>query len=647
VGRAAAIEMLEGRVLMSVTAQQVAGPVEIVGNSWTYAGPDGSITYTVKGPTTLNGQAVIERDSVSTQSGTTISTGQQFYNLTSGGFVSYQDNSSNVHGQLSSTTYSPFKTELPASMSGGSQFTIPGWTDTTTFTPAGGTPSTSTSTYTAVATLVSEAPNVPIQAGGTNYMCWELDGQETSVPQNGSGTTDVTQTFFAPNVGLVEVKDITNGSTVLLSNFTGTAFHLEATAPSQALAGEAFDPAVQVTIKDTAGATDADAADAVTVTASIDASSTGTGTLTGTGGVATFSGLSISKPGRYVMDFADSAGRSVQSATIQVSAGKLVFKRPIRNEVSGSALEPAVEVELVNSKGKLIKDAPSSVVTLTAEGANASNPITGNTASLVGGVATFGSLKLVKPADYILDATDDEGDVMGTSNQFEITGVHMAFAKQPGATGANAGIRYKLELKDSKNRLVTSSALGLTITLNTVQGGEGAALLSAADIFSFGVAQNESRDNPVAINAAGKYTLTFTVISDSSNSFNYPIDPITSDEFEVVGNQLVFVKSGGRALPNIPLNYKVEMQDYKHHLVTTAADQLMFTLNPLEGATGVLSGNADTLIGGIADNESPNPLMINLPGSYTLTVSDVPGNGEPAALGDTSKAFTLKAAKGS
>ena len=151
------------------------------------------------------------------------------------------------------------------------------------------------------------------------------------------------QSFVSPTIGLVEVNNLTTGSSYKLTKFTGTTYRLAVTRqPSNTLAGDPINPAVQVSLQDGAGNTDTNASDAVTITASIDPASTGTGTLTGNvattvGGVATFSGLSINKPGKYTLDFKDTAGRTISSGSFQVSAGKLVFLHPIKNGVAGSA----------------------------------------------------------------------------------------------------------------------------------------------------------------------------------------------------------------------------------------------------------------------------------------------------------------------
>jgi hypothetical protein len=393
-----------------------------------------------------------------------------------------------------------------------------------------------------------------------------------------------------------------------------------------------------------------DPKDDTTITASISSSSTGTGTLSGTtnvstrNGTASFSNLSINKPGQYVLNFTDSDDRMVASASFQISGAKLEFKGKVSNGVAGSSLDPSVEVELVNSKGKPITNA-SSLVTLSISGSNASNPITGNTVQLTNGVAVFSSVKLSNPGDYTLSATDDQGDTSALSNQFEITGVHLAFKKQPAETGANARVAYEVDLENSKNQVVNRSSIGVGLALTTIEGGTDAALSSSADTVDFGVANNSGGD-PVTINSAGTYTITFTVISQSTDGFDYTIAPITSDPFQVVANHLKFVKQPLSTGVSVPLRYEIVMENYRNQTVTTSADQLQFTLIPSPGeSNGILASNVDTLIGGSAINAN-NMISISPAGTYQLSVVDVPPNpADAVAAGVTSVSFKIKASK--
>ncbi len=658
----ASVESLERRQLLSVSAQTLAGPVTIAGNSWTYEGIiQGSVmgteTLTSKGATTFGGQPAIEVDESDTiaATGKVTSTGQNFYGFLPQGYVLLDSKSmsSNAAAGVNDTAYSPpYHLVIPATLTGNVPFTTPAVTETDSTSTAPG--DTSTETISDVITLVSETPSAQISVPAGNFTCYQINSTETDTDSLGNVTTDVSEGFVDPGKGLVEVDDVTTGNLLELTNFTGISFHLAVTQqPSNALVEGDINPAVQVSLQDSVGNNDTNVADAETVTASIGSASTGTGTFTATSvtsvttvdGVANFSNLAISKPGQYVLNFTDSDGRSVSSSSFKVSAGKLIFKGRVSNGTAGDALEPAVEVELVNSKGKIITDVPS-LVTLGISGTNSSNPIAGTTAGLVGGVAIFRGVKLGMPGKYVLNATDGLDDATALSNEFEITGLHIAFRRQPGKKVAlNSPLQYMVVLEDSRNRLVNSSSIGLQLTLNTIAGGTNAALSDRSDVFSFGVANNTTGVR-ASINSPGEYTITFAIVSEPENPIGYTIDPITSSQFQVVADHLQFVQKPLTTGVGIPLRYKVEMKDYQNRTVATASDQLAFTLITIpSGGGGVLASGVDSLLAGIADNSS-NALSINVVGVYELMVVDVPANpGDPVANSVTSGAFRVLGTK--
>jgi hypothetical protein len=659
-GILASIECLERRQLLSVSAQTLAGPVTIAGNSWTYDGiiqgtVMGTETLTSKGATTFGGQPAIEVDESDATKGKVASTGQNFYAFLPQGYVllDTKTTSSNGAGGINDSAYSPpYHLLIPETLSGNVPVTTPAVTETDSNSAAPG--DTSTETISDVITLVSETPSAQISVPAGNFMCYQINSTETDTDSDGNVTTDVSEGFIDPSKGLVEVDDVTSGNLLELTNFTGTSFQLAVTQqPSNALVEDDINPAVQVSLQDSLGNNDTNVADAETITASIGSASTGTGTFTAMSvtsvntvdGVANFSNLAMTKPGQYVLNFTDSDGRSIASNSFKVSAGKLIFKGRVSNGVAGSALEPSVEVELVNSKGKIINDIPS-LVTLGISGTNSSNPIAGNTAGLVGGVAIFSGVKLGMPGKYVLNATDDLGDATASSNEFEITGLHIAFRRQPGKkVGLSSPLQYTVVLEDSRNRLVNNSSIGLQLTLNTVAGGTNAALSDRSDVFSFGVANNTTGVR-ASINSPGEYTITFAIVSEPENPIGYTIDPITSSQFQVVTDHLAFArgKEPATTLPGVALRFVVQMEDYQNHIVTTSADPLQFTLIPSSGDTGVLSSSSDTLLAGI--DENAGMISINAAGTYKLMVVDVPADpGDPIADPVTSNPFKIKTVK--
>ncbi len=635
--------------MSTVSSAVQAGPVNVKGNSWTYAlfnqsgGALGTETLTSQGLNTSYAvQPAIEIDIVYTDpSGAVVATGQNFYGNQPDGYVLYESKLLPNQGGSQDEVYaSPYHLIAPASLTTNVAFNTPAATLTQTSTSPAGTVTTTTSNTFNTITLVSDTPNVTTVVPKGTFNCYQFNSTTTDTGSAGNSDPNVTQTFVDPTIGLVEV--ITSTGTSKLTNFTGTSFQLATTTPGKSLA-EGKIPAVQVSLVDSAGNPDTSAADQVTITPSLSTASTGTGALTGntpittSGGVATFNDLSIDKPGQYVLTFTDSTGRVVSTGSFDVSAGMLRFKRRVSNAVAGSTFEPTTEVELVNSKGKLITDAPS-LVTLSISGANSANTITGNTAELVGGIALFPGLKLGVPGAYTLDANDAQGDTHMLSNQFEVTGVHLAFRRNLSEAGVNAPLRYTVALEDSRNRLINRSNIGIGLTLNTIDGGSNAVITNSGDVFVAGIADNAG-PGQASINSPGTYTITFTIVSESVNAFDYTIDPITSKEFVIAANHLQFVKQPHTTEIGLPLSYEVVLKDYRGHTVTSGADTLQFTLTPKSGeTTAVLASNTDTLVNGIASNLGRG-VSVNLPGSFQLSVVDVPADPAQAVADPVKSAF--------
>jgi hypothetical protein len=259
---------------------------------------------------------------------------------------------------------------------------------------------------------------------------------------------------------------------------------------------------------------------------------------------------------------------------------------------------------------------------------------------LANGKATFSNLQFAQPGDYILTATDDEGDAKATSNSVQITGLHLVFRTQPAETSTNAPLKYEVDLEDYKNRIVNDSSIGLALSLNVLKDGTGATLSSTADTIDFGKAVN-SGTSPASITAPGQFQVSYSVITQTTD-FAYTIDPITSKAFQVVDYHLDFVRSPRTALSGFPISYTVELEDYRDRIVKIRPDQLTFTLVPEStSSTGALSSNIDHLSNGFANNSS-GLLTISGGGKYKLLVQDVPADPTDAvATSATSGVFSV------
>ncbi|PYO16366.1 MAG: hypothetical protein DMD31_02785 [Gemmatimonadetes bacterium] len=197
--------------------------------------------------------------------------------------------------------------------------------------------------------------------------------------------------------------------------------------PSNATAGAAIAPAVQVTAQDPQGS-------AVTsftgnVTVAIGTNQHG-GTLAGTkqvaavAGVATFSDLSIDRAGGGYTLQATGASLSTVSTPFTISPGagsRLAFTVQPSNAQAGTAITPAVKVTAYDAAGNTATSFTGSIT--VAIGTNPSSAtLSGNApVSAVNGVATFASLSIDKPGTGYTLAASASGLTGAPSNAFDIT----------------------------------------------------------------------------------------------------------------------------------------------------------------------------------------------------------------------------------
>ena len=197
--------------------------------------------------------------------------------------------------------------------------------------------------------------------------------------------------------------------------------------PSNATAGAAIAPAVQVTAQDPQGSTVTSFTGNVTV--AIGTNQHG-GTLAGTkqvaavAGVATFSDLSIDRAGGGYTLQATGASLSTVSTPFTISPGagtRLAFTVQPSNALAGAAITPAVKVTAYDAAGNTATSFTGSIT--VAIGTNPSSAtLSGNApVSAVNGVATFASLSIDKPGTGYTLAASASGLTGAPSNAFDIT----------------------------------------------------------------------------------------------------------------------------------------------------------------------------------------------------------------------------------
>src|SRR5204863_209960 len=252
-------------------------------------------------------------------------------------------------------------------------------------------------------TVTGFTGNVAV-AIGTNPGGGALSGTTTVAAANGVATFSTLSinrmgtgyTLPASGTGLA-----TGGSAAFnVSAGSGSALVFTG-EPTNAVAGAAITPAVQVTAQDGQGNTATGFTGNITLAIGTNPSSgtlTGTKTVAAAAGVATFAGLSIDKAGTGYTRTAAGAGRNTSSAlrTSAVSARALVFTVEPTNAVAGAAITPDVQVTAQDGQGNTATGFTGNITV-----AIGTNPGTGTlsgtkTVAAVAGVATFSGLSIDK-----------------------------------------------------------------------------------------------------------------------------------------------------------------------------------------------------------------------------------------------------------
>jgi hypothetical protein len=419
----------------------------------------------------------------------------------------------------------------------------------------------------------------------------------------------------------------TDGS---LTSATSSAFNIAAGAanklvfaqqPTSAVAGASIAPAVTVQIQDAGGNLTASTAN---VTVAI-ATNAGGGTLSGTltvaasGGVATFSNLSVNKTGTgYTLSAAGTSLTGATSSAFNISpaaASNLAFTTQPSAGSGGAAFgQPAVTVQ--DQFGNTVT-ADTSTVTVAIANNPSGGTLSGTkSVAAVSGVATFSGLSIDKAGTgYTLSATDGSL-AAATSNPFTITvgaANKLAFAQQPTTTVAGVSIApaVTVQIQDAGGNLTASTA-NVTVAIATNAGGgtlSGTLTVAA----SGGVATFSN----LSINKTGTgYTLSATgtsLTSGTSGAFN--ITPAAASKL-VIAQQPTTTVAGVSIAPAVTL----QVQDQFGNVATSNSSSVTVAIaNNAGGGTlsGTLTVAANSGVATFSD------LSINKAGTgYTLNATD-------------------------
>jgi uncharacterized repeat protein (TIGR03803 family) len=379
--------------------------------------------------------------------------------------------------------------------------------------------------------------------------------------------------------------------------------------PTAVNAGQAMGT-ISVNVEDAFGNLVTTNSSTVSMVVSSGATLGGTTTAVASGGVATFTGLSINQAGvqsLFASDGSLTPATSNSFAVNQLAATKLAFVQQPTNTVAGQTL-PVVQVNVEDIYGNLVTSDNSSTVTLYSGAA-----INGTTSvTAVNGVALFSGLSLNRAGSYTLSATN--GNLAAaTSSSFTITAStanQLVFAQQPNAStvaGQSIGTIH-VDVEDQYGNLVTTDSSTVTLSSSATLIGTTTATASG------GVATFSG----LSIHQAGSYTLAATdsgATTATSNSF--AITPAAA-------SQLVFAQQPTNTTVGFALNtITVNVEDQYGNIVTGNQSTVTLTAGAaISGVTSVAAVNGVATFTGLSMTTAVDQRMHAFDGGLTSATSN-------------------------
>jgi hypothetical protein len=414
--------------------------------------------------------------------------------------------------------------------------------------------------------------------------------------------------------------------------------------PSNALAGTAITPQIQVTARDALGNVVTGYAGPVTL-----AITAGTGTggavlsnggpVAPVNGVASFPTASIDLAGAgYTLDASGPGVATATSVTFDITAGAgnhLAFTVQPSTQVAGSTISPAVEITMLDGSNAVDATFTGPVTVAIQAGTGGSGAVLSGTTTVnaVAGVATFNDLSIDKSGlNYRLSATAS-GAAGAQSGQFNITAgpaARLDFLTQPVTTTAGQVMPvFTVRALDAFGNVDGTFAGNVTLSISNNPGG--GTLSGTATVAAVGG------------------TATFNDISIDKSGTGYRFDassgaltPDVSNAFSILGGAPVrfaftVQPTSATAGANITPIVRVAGFDALDN-IATFTDAITLAITSGTGTPGAVLTNGGPVapVSGVASFPG---LSINLAGSgYTLTASSSTLPGVPPVV---STAFNI------
>ncbi len=417
---------------------------------------------------------------------------------------------------------------------------------------------------------------------------------------------------------------LTSATSASFNVVVGPATKLVYTAqPTSVIAGASISPAVTVAVQDAGGNTVTSSG--ATVALAFGANPGG-GTLSGTasavvsGGVATFSNLSINKSANsYTLSATSTGLTSATSSTFNVAAAtasQVGFTVQPGGGTGGVAWATQPKVAIQDVYGNTVTTSTAGVTLTIASGTSgAVLTCTSNPSAAVAGVATFAGCKIDKSGSYVLTGTSG-ALTSATSASFNVVvgpATKLVYTAQPTSVIAGASISpaVTVAVQDAGGNTVTSSGATVALAFGANPGG-GTLSGTASAVVSGGVATFSN----LSINkSANSYTLSATstgLTSATSSTFNVAAATASQVGFTVQPGG----GTGGVAWATQP---KVAIQDVYGNTVTTSTAGVTLTIaSGTSGAVLTCTSNPSAAVAGVATFAG---CKIDLAGTYTLTAT--------------------------
>jgi hypothetical protein len=245
-------------------------------------------------------------------------------------------------------------------------------------------------------------------------------------------------------------------------------------------------------------------------------------------------------------------------------------------------------------------------------------------------ISVVGTYSLTFNVSDPTTGTTSESVLPKTSIEFKVVGNHLQFIDQPQDVGVDEPNTFKVGLFDLHDKLVTtdnSDAVSLSVSPQyAVTTPDFTATGPSQLTFHNGVA-DFSDSNGVSINQAATYAINADEIGSDGSVLSDEL--ISSDNFKVMPNHLVFTREPETTDVAKVVPFTVALENFKNKVVTNESSTgVSITVQTLSGAEEATpSGGSLLLEEGQVSFAGESGIYFNAPGKFTFTATEVDASG--------------------